>query len=321
MHRRGTALFLSLAWCIAVAGPVAAGRGDLDPTFGTACVVTTAIGGTPFIGLGGRFVDPDGSILVVGAADFTPQGRRVFLARYTPDGAPDASFGTAGVVVTAVDAASLGCVHTAVRQADGRILVACDPYGASPPQPTVVRLEPDGDVDPTFASGGILTPAQTIERLAGIAVRPDGRIVVAGANPSAATRSVVFLQYDPDGTPDATFGTDGVVVDGSSGFAFESSQIIPRLALDPNGRMVLGETGVGPFDPLVIARYGADGAQDTTFGSGGTSTGVAASLLDDVGVQPDGKILGVATERVFRLLPDGSFDPGFGSKTRSPRTA
>jgi uncharacterized delta-60 repeat protein len=67
-------------------------------------------------------------------------------------------------------------------QPDGKILVAADGRGQDSVYWAVVRYLPDGRLDPGFGVGGVAVLTQTDPGEArGIALQPDGRIVVTGA--------------------------------------------------------------------------------------------------------------------------------------------
>src|SRR5688572_18801521 len=74
-----------------------------------------------------------------------------------------------------------------------------------------------GALDLSFSGDGIVvedTGAQR-ERAEGVSVLSDGKILVVGwATPFAPTPpgSIALFRYSPDGTPDATFGTNGRVL-------------------------------------------------------------------------------------------------------------
>src|SRR4051812_26927964 len=65
--------------------------GALDPSFGTAGRVITTTGGTGTVAA--VVVQPDGKVVVAGT---TTANNDVVLARYNPDGTPDATFNGSG---------------------------------------------------------------------------------------------------------------------------------------------------------------------------------------------------------------------------------
>src|SRR5262249_22940477 len=108
-----------------------------------------------------------------------------------------------------------------------------------------------GALDPTFGQGNpvlIDFGGQDFGRR--LALQPDGKIIALGLSTSAdgATRSYALARQNPDGTPDATFGTNGQVVTpfGNPG----------NLTLQADGKIVVAggsSTGFG------LARYNPDG--------------------------------------------------------------
>ena len=149
-----------------------AANGSLDPTFGTGGKVTTDFGhGEEAFALA---LQPDGKIVVaggssVGDSDFA-------LARYSPNGTLDPTFGTGGKVTTDFGAADAGA-HLAL-QPNGKIVVTVNVFIPGNVRSVLARYTSAGGLDPTFGAGGKvdadLTPA--------LAIQPDGRIVVAGTS-------------------------------------------------------------------------------------------------------------------------------------------
>ena len=120
-----------------------------------------------------------------------------------------------------------------------------------------MRYLPDGTPDPGFGSGGIITT----DVLAGhgaqanaVAVQPDGKIVVAGLAPAPPRIDSDFAlaRYNADGTPDTSFGTDGIVTTDLGTRADDAR----ALAIQPDGRIVVA--GIAG-DDIALARYTADG--------------------------------------------------------------
>jgi hypothetical protein len=79
-------------------------------------------------------------------------------------------------------------------QPDGGIVVAGHHLDGSSDTAAIARYEADGDLDPAFGRGGIAVSGVAVssDRVGGLAVRPDGRIVVATGAPTA--------------NPDSSFG-------------------------------------------------------------------------------------------------------------------
>ena len=130
-------------------------------------------------------VQPDGKIVVAG-----PAGGDFGIARVKTDGLYDQSFGTEGQV--AVDFGGKDVPYALALQPDGRILVA----GTDGDGFAVTRLMPDGSVDPSFGIGGRATVNfGGVDEALGIALQPDGKIVLVGTN--GADFAVTRLMGDP----------------------------------------------------------------------------------------------------------------------------
>jgi uncharacterized delta-60 repeat protein len=170
--------------------------GTLDATFGDSGLVTT-----DFMSFDDGITDivlaSKGAIVASGHAEEFPgdadQASDVALARYDADGALDAEFGEAGTVRTDFGSYFDEADGMAL-QPDGRIVVAGHYLDGSSNTAALARYESDGDLDASFGRGGIAVSQAEVsgDRVGGLALRTDGRIVVATA---AST-----------GDPDASFG-------------------------------------------------------------------------------------------------------------------
>lgn len=293
--------------------PAGAAPGDLDPAFGTGGIarIEGSVGSPTAIA-----VQPDGRIVAVGSARGAT-GSDWGLARFRPDGGPDASFGAGGVMTT--DFGGDFDVAAAVAlQADGRIVVAGvegDDSGAGRDF-ALARYGADGALDAPFGSGGRVTAdfGGDVDDAQGVAVQPDGRIVVAGSVITAAGgRDVGLVRYLPDGRLDATFGRSGAVTTDVTG----GTDFVRAVVLQPDGRIVVAGAAAGDF---ALVRYNRDGSVDTGFGFAGravTDFGTGLEYAYAVALQPDGRIVVTGPTQTLdfalaRYTSDGRLDPGFG---------
>ncbi|WP_394538403.1 hypothetical protein PRJ39_22110 [Lysobacter enzymogenes] len=248
----------------------------------------------------------------------------------TPEGALDRGFGVDGLFLD--DSADYGKPNAFAVQRDGKIVIAAM-AGGSPTGGNcrVLRLRPDGTPDPGFGEGGktwIGDPAGFFV-CHSLAVRADGRIVIAGYGVGA----FVAVRLLADGSPDPGFGDRGVArADFADlGYAESGAQ---DAALQADGKLVMvGEAVDYRASPkrtrFAILRYGEDGRLDPGFGDGGrvltafdavSPTGNASA--HSVAIQADGGIVavgslgGVAATGLARYLPDGRLDPSFGDGGR-----
>lgn len=292
--------------------------GTLDPAFGNGGKAIATVSGSY---CSGECVaeQADGKIIVGGA---TPGF--ALLVRFNADGSLDSGFGTNGMVLTDVDASN-DFISAVAVQSDQRIIAGGVRFNSSADgQAIVMRHLPDGSLDNTFGTSGIrtLTVVGAMDSyVKGLAVQPDGKIVVAGQYYSATGWASFATRLNADGTTDAAFGL--VLIDITPG----SDDYTTDMALMADGRVILGGTVQSPgIGGMFVARLNPDGTYDTTFDSDGKLVldvgGSDGDLGNSLRVQSDGKILiggltynntdGYAVA-VTRLLPDGTPDPGFGS--------
>ncbi len=183
-------------------------------------------------------------------------------------------------------------------------------------QVACVTTVPVSGLDTSFGSGGQVAVANPGGAGEGLAVQPDGKILVA----ASGTGNFTLLRLLPDGSLDAGFGSAGIV---STDFGGNDDAY--GMALQGDGRVVVvGRVQIAGGYDFGMARYEADGRLDASFGSGGKFSVDFAGGTDyawAVVIQADGKIVvggqaSASGRNVFgllRLRPDGSLDTGFGS--------
>ncbi|MBR1241576.1 VCBS repeat-containing protein [Bradyrhizobium sp. AUGA SZCCT0274] len=155
----------------------------------------------------------------------------------------------------------------------------------------------------------------------GIALQPDGKILVAGRSTDGTSNDFALTRYNVDGSLDTSFGSDGKVttpIGASDDHGFS-------VVVMPDGRIVVaGHAAIGSTVDFAVVRYNADGSLDTTFDADGVVTTSVGSFDDfgqSIALQPDGKFLVSGytfngSEFDFSLVrynADGSLDTGFGS--------
>lgn len=136
-------------------------------------------------------LDPGGGFVVAGFDGSA--GGRMAVARFDSDGIVDPTFGSFGSSVVDFGSGEDAAWDVAI-QADGRIVVVG--YSDGLAQVALARLGPTGALDQQFDADGRrvddLSPGADVGFA--VALRPDGRILVAGG--AGATASSIFLaQY------------------------------------------------------------------------------------------------------------------------------
>jgi len=266
------ALGISLV-VFALPASLMAQAGTLDPKFGKGGIVFTTNTSANAGALQG-----DGKILVAGSISTVQNSQQPGLLRYNTDGTLDSGFGAGGKVL--IGGNNAGPAFAVAVQTDGKILAVAPANLLL----TVFRFNTNGSVDSTFGSNGataiqaaglFLAPAS-----GGIALQPDGRILVAtGHNDGAGLRIVARLLAN--GQLDSTFGSNGA----APTFGGDS------VAVLPNGNILVG-TG------SVTSAYAPNGVVVKDFGIHGQTPGFA----NDAG----GFVVPNNSSTVTRIITAGS---------------
>jgi uncharacterized delta-60 repeat protein len=255
---------------------LAAGPGSPDGTFGTGGFTVTPFGSPdfPMLAQGNAVaVDANGGSIVLGvmAPSTTPGAPSYELAvlRYLPKGTLDPNFAMGGVASIMLDNSAFpGGIAI---DSQGRIVVDAFSEG----QGAVVRLLPDGSRDPSFGTNGIVSfsaPGHTSLEVRALVVGANDRPVVVGdaVDPADGDGDAMLARFTADGTPDATFGSDGFAFlsrDGRSLALFVGARG-GGAKIDAAGWV----TKDGGVPRAAVFRFGRDGSPDGSFSQDGVAT-------------------------------------------------
>ena len=240
--------------------------GSLDSTFGNAGKVTTEFTGVWNEEAFAIAIQPDKNIVAAG----TSSGQ-IVLARYDEQGNLDSTFGSGGKVVNPAS----GTAKAAAIDKNGKVVIAGDDYQDI----KVMRFLSNGTLDTTFGTNGIaiLSLGGYSAYANGMALQPDGKIVVAGSftATSSGNSDAVVARFLADGSLDTNFGTGG-----KSLLDIYEDDVAYKVAMGPGNKIVLAGTSSAWLGNsyFMAARYNPDGSLDPVFGSGGT----VISRIDDV---------------------------------------
>jgi uncharacterized delta-60 repeat protein len=265
-------------------------------------------------------VQPDGKIVVLGYSN-TSTNEDLLLARYNPDGSMDESFGTNGLVLYNGGGNDRGL--GLALQDDGKILATGYTTATGQRNVLVLRYTVNGTPDTTFGTGGVVTyssPGSGTDIGFGIAVAPDGGILVTGESANMTNQDALVLRYTPDGSLDTRFGAGSAVTFGRAGLDRGFA-----IAARPDGKvLVAGSTMVTGKDDVLLFRLTQEGMVDKTFGQQGSVTYSGGGDYSDYGdcitLGADGTILvsgATSNGRAFDVLllrytQDGTPDSTFG---------
>ncbi|RKH32682.1 hypothetical protein D7Y13_18025 [Corallococcus praedator] len=241
------------------------GRAALDSAFGTGGVAMPALGLTS-VRINAVAAQSDGKWVLVGSTGSTGL-RDVLVARLLPDGSPDTSFGSQGVVVTDVCAGD-DYVDAVTVLSDGRILVAggalagtntCS--GTKYQSVLLARYTSTGAPDTTFGGTGVRTFQLSTgsSTLHAVTVDTNGRIVGAGTVQNG-NLDLLVIRLLPTGEQDTTFSGDGVA---SANPGQEDDGLC--VVAESDGKIMVAGTTSGNFNKVALERFNADGTRDRSF--------------------------------------------------------
>ncbi len=268
---------------------------------------------------------PDGRLMVAGYVRSGSDDLRQAVGMFGADGRPDAGFGVGGIAVFGPGPTTATAPNVrAVVQPDGRILMGVAVKAGQSQQWVLTRLTANGDPDSSFSGDGRLVVSFPDQPkflfLTAILFQPDKKILMVGFRDDS---QLCVARYLPNGGRDRTFGDEGKLQHTLPGVKAR----ITAAGFGPDGRvLVAGATGLPDtgFD-MLVARYGADWAQDNSFGFEGSAVvdfGTGSDAGQQMLVDVDGRIVvagavdapgGETEPALLRLLPDGSMDDSFGS--------
>jgi uncharacterized delta-60 repeat protein len=206
----------------------------------------------------------NGDLVAVGGVGVGSDGQSLAVARLGTDGSPSPAFSGDGKEVLDLGLAGIGVGpvgHSVAIQGDGRIVIGgvrSFPLGigpGGPDRPLLVRLEADGDVDPSFPVLRQLPVPDVVD----VAVQPTGILGVGSSRQFSEFADFVLFGRQLDGAPARSFPRpDGSVVTNFDGRT-DGANV---LSVQGDGKvLVAGDnalplTGGRSVDPRVgIARY------------------------------------------------------------------
>ncbi|HYU56948.1 MAG TPA: delta-60 repeat domain-containing protein, partial [Actinomycetota bacterium] len=197
-------------------------------------------------------------------------------------GDPDGTFGDGGKVTTPF-VFGQDVARDVVVQPDGKVVVVGDAYNGADSDLGVARYLADGSPDTTFSGDGRATIHFVGQDSAnGVALQPDGKIVVVGRT---GVGDFGVVRLNTNGSLDSSFSGDGKVGTPGLGAAQDVAVVGGKI-------VVVGGASPSPGD-FVVARYTSTGSPDTTFSQDGIATTdfAGSDVAYGLAVQPDGRIV------------------------------
>ncbi len=294
-------VLLALCLALIIFSVALAASGGLDKTFSGDGRIMQDFGGISHLGMAVA-VQSDGKVVVVGEKWLRTGGSDFAIARYQTNGALDTTFSGDGKQWVSVgplnsDPAISRPIDKAlsvVIQADGKIVVGgqtctldfkvCDV--------ALARLNVNGTLDSNFGvDGKVITNfgADSADN-GGYALALQGnKIVVAGYLRDGNSYGGAVYQYNANGSLDATFSGDGIML-----VDFGQNDFLNAVIVNAGKIYVAGASR--PYDAIaadfILARINIDGTLDTNFGVNG-------KVQTDLGVTDVASSLVISNKKIF----------------------
>jgi len=255
--------------------------GTLDPAFGHGGVVTTAFPQAADGAVADAvLMEPNGDVLVGGKASVPGTAYNVpvvalgALARYTPSGTLDPSFGSGGIVQST---ASIGNIGNLGIDASGDIFVL----------PAHAEFSPAGQLDSSVTPAAIT--ASTHGRFS--AFLPTGQSLIISTAQIGRVAEVQVRRFNADGSVDTAFNNPPFSFTGTlTGHQGDSA-----IAVQPDGKIVVVGQDFAGSSLFGAARLNAGGSLDSGFGNAGvlTTNFQGRDSAGAVLIQPNGDIVSI----------------------------
>ncbi len=296
-------------------------NGMLDNSFDTDGIAVTPIGAGTELARS-IAVQSDNKIVVAGLT-FNGTNTDFAVVRYNSDGSLDADFdgntGAGNGIVTTAIGNGNDLAFAVALQPDGKILVAGYYFNGTNNDAVIVRYSRNGVLDTTFDADGIVTAAagtNTDEAFA-LALQTDGKIVIAGCTNNATPNDFLIGRFNPNGSPDLSYGTNGLTVTPIG----NAAEFANSVAIQADGKIVAaGFSNNGTKNDFAVVRQNSDGTPDTTFDGDGkliTPIGTAADSATGVTIQADGKIIAVGRAGFGTTADFGIVRYGYGTNPQT----
>ena len=261
-------------------------------------------------------VQDDGKILIVGRS-YGSSNLDVVLARYLPNGQLDSMFADNGHFAFDYQGHSDRGYDVAI-QADQKIVLSGYLSDDSTSVLMVMRFNPNGLLDSTFADNGLYINDFGVSnsRAYKIEVLPNQKLIISGRAIFETSKDLVLLQLNPDGTLDTDFGTNGVsIIDVSN----ESDDVGYSFLVQEDGSFLIGgDALVDTTKFATLTKVLSNGMLDMNFGTNGkiVDTLAGTKIITSIINQPDGKILvnahSSSINTLIRFSSNGQLDTDFG---------
>ncbi len=279
-------------------------NGNLDSSFGTNGLVRGVFSNSSFaedetaqIGL-----LSDNKIVIAGRS-YNGQNDDGFVACFNVDGKINKSFGTDGFLILefGVNPPYESVRALSIDKSDNIYLGGDVATGFNTEDAFfILKLNKNGVKDTSFGTNGIVTKALASNVIAGLntmEIDSKGRILTGGGafDTDELDNNYFLTRYNPNGTPDMSFGQSGQVI-----LTRSANESISDLIVFPSGLIIAAGTTGGFPSSFAMVRLFENGSQDMSFGTNGWSIEKITNDFNSINsvVYSDGFIYAGGTSRV-----------------------
>jgi len=299
-------------------------NGDIDTSFGENGFLfyPVQIGQMPYFRPYKMVFINNDKFILVGGDDMWGLSHVAIAMRFNRDGSIDQTFGNQGKIEygTNIDSTEGHRFSDFALQEDGKLVLG----GYYNPQVSktqyyqyfVIRVNPDGSLDPSFANNGYLYASERIGNVGHlnnqwvdtVDIRPNGKILISGSgsiDKDGITHPYYTMaQLKSNGSFDPTFGNNGYIwFDDFRGYSFSQSGNV--LLLKDNKILVAGYVKF----QVIVKRLNENGSIDQSFADDGTFS--FEGFVDLVGkIMPVG-LFPVASPQVYEMIGAASGGKSF----------
>lgn len=265
---------------------------------------------------------PDGKVLALFSGSYPGNSFDFGLVRLNYNGTIDSTFAVDGVFHYPNSLGSDLAYHVELLD-DGSILLAGS-YAPDPANPEwmMIKLTSEGVPDSTFGVDGIVIYQVDTSQdyIRSLAIADDGKIYAGGFSyvPGFSYKRLVIGRFNPDGSIDSTYGTDGLFIWNDN----NTSNRLFTIILNDDGSIYAGcVTKPSSADRPTVYKIRADGdGLDASFGNNGEAIAPVQGVGYDTAVHPNGNILIcsgsiIGNQNYFAVTafsPDGTINADFG---------
>ncbi|RYD94491.1 MAG: T9SS type A sorting domain-containing protein, partial [Sphingobacteriales bacterium] len=283
---------------------------------------------------------PNGKFLALGSSGVASLFSKLVMVRYNADGSIDTGFGANGKLISDLWLNSQPGSKLAFLPDGSFIVTSAKLYNATQNYDIgVEKYTANGVLDTAFGTngqviatygGGSNTGRNTP---ASITLKANGKFVIAGNYNPGNNAKMALAQFNPNGTLDTSFDTDGkVVVNFGTGYYSDGLQVFAEA---DDKIIVAGSAATTAVNNFALARYNANGTLDTAFDGDGMvltpfATGDDYTMVNTVIRRPDGKFIVPCKPPYFllessdlvirRYNANGTVDAAFGTGGKASAT-